>query len=116
MISLKTYGQLQQIFQGVNIEKYQGKNFILEGKILYKDKITRDSWLVLATVSIDNKKTPIKASLYNDNALDYYKQDDWSSYELAGKIDKNASYFAIGVAIAGNGSYYLDNFKHQTHL
>ncbi len=111
MISLKTYGQYYQIFQTVNIEKYQGKNFILEGKIRYKDKITRDSWLVLTTVSIDNKNKPIKAPLYNDNASDYYKQDDWSSYELAGKIDRNASYFAIGVAIAGNGSYYLDNFK-----
>lgn len=111
MNSLKTYGQFYQIFQTVDIEKYQGKNFILEGKILYKDKIDRDSWLVLTTVSIDNKKKPIKAPLYNDNASDYYKQDDQSSYELAGKIDRNAKYFAIGVTIAGNGSYYLDNFK-----
>ena len=111
MPSLKTYGQYYQIFQTVNIEKYQGKNFILEGKILYKDKIDRDSWLVLTTVSIDNKNKPIKAPLNSDSALDYYKQDDWSSYELAGKINRNARYFAIGVTIAGNGSYYLDNFK-----
>ena len=111
MISHKTYGQYYQIFQVVNIEKYQGKNFNFEGKILYKDKIARDSWLVLTTVSIDNKNKPIKAPLNNDNASDYYKQDDWSSYELAGKIDRNAKYFAIGVTIAGNGSYCLDNFK-----
>lgn len=111
MLSLKTYGQYYQIFQTVNIEKYQGKNFILEGKILYKDKIDRDSWLVLTTVSIDNKNKPIKAPLNNDSALDYYKQGDWSSYELAGKINRNARYFTIGVTITGNGSYYLDNFK-----
>ncbi len=111
MNSLKTYGQFYQIFQTVDIEKYQGKNFILEGKILYKDKIDRYSWLVLTTVSIDNKNKPIKAPLNNDSALDYYKQDDWSSYELVGKIDRNARYFTIGVTIAGNGSYYLDNFK-----
>lgn len=111
MNSLKTYGQFYQIFQTVNIEKYQGKNFILEGKILYKDKIDRYSWLVLTTVSIDSKNKPIKTPLNNDSALDYYKQDDWSSYELAGKIDRNARYLLVGVTIAGNGSYYLDNFK-----
>ncbi|UUC44712.1 alpha/beta fold hydrolase [Flavobacterium cerinum] len=109
--SVNTYGQLYDIFQVTNIEKFQGKNFTLEGKIYYKDAITNDSWLVLAALSVDDKGKVIKAPIYNDNAGDYYKKGEWSSYQLKGKIEKKATYLAVGITIAGNGSYYLDDFK-----
>jgi len=111
MTYITTYGQLFGIYQTVNIEKFRGKNFILEGKIFYKDKITNDSWAVLGAISIDNNAKQIKSAVYNEDAGDYYKSDDWSTYELSGKIDKNAKYLGINVTISGNGSYYLDDFK-----
>lgn len=111
MTYLTTNGQIFEVYQVTNVEKYQGKNFILEGKIYYQDKITNNSWAVLAVHTIDNKNKQAKTPLFNDSAADYYKQDNWSSYELAGKIDKTAKYLSVGIAIAGNGSYYLDDFK-----
>ena len=111
LLYFESKGQELGIYQAVNVEKLQGKSFTLEGKIFYKDKITSNSWAVLGTVLLDNNGKQLKAPLYNDNAGDYYKQDDWSSYELSGKIDKNAKYLAVSVAIAGSGSYYLDEIK-----
>jgi len=109
--SANSYAQFYEIYQAVAIESYQGKKFSLEGKIYYKDPIANDSWLVLAARSVDTNGKPIKTALYNENAADYHKQDDWSSYVLNGKIDKKAKFLAIGVAIAGPGNYYLDDFK-----
>ncbi|WP_168732728.1 alpha/beta fold hydrolase [Flavobacterium supellecticarium] len=109
--SANSYAQFYEIYEAVAIESYQGKKFTLEGKIYYKDPIANDSWLVLAARSVDANGKPIKNALYNENAGDYHKKDDWSSYVLNGKIEKNAKFLAIGVAIAGPGNYYLDDFK-----
>ena len=109
--SINTYGQFFEIYQAVNVEKYQGKNFSLEGKIFYKDAITNASWLVLAARSINSNGKQQKATLYNDNASDYYKNGDWSHYELTGKIDKDAKTLGVGITIAGSGSYYVDDLK-----
>lgn len=111
MTCLSSYGQDSGIYQAVSIEKYQGKKFILKGKIYYKDRLTNGSYAVLGASSYDNKGKVIKTPLYNDNAGDYYKQDEWSSYKLTGKIDKKAKYLTAMVAIGGSGSYYLDDFK-----
>jgi len=111
LLYLESYGQEFAIYQAINVEKLHGKSFTLEGKIFYQDKITSNSWAVLGTVLLDNNGKQLKAPSYNDNAGDYYKQDDWSSYELSGKIDKNAKYLAVSIAFSGNGSYYLDEIK-----
>lgn len=111
MNCFSSYAQTYGVYQTVNIEKYQGKKFILEGKIFYKDKITNESWMVLGASSIDNLGKVINKPLYNGDAGDYYKENEWSNYELSGKIDKKAIYFAAMVAFSGNGSYYLDDFK-----
>jgi len=111
MIYLSINGQNFSIYQTVDVEQYQGKNFVLEGKIFYKNKIASDSWAVLGTVSIDKNGKQIKEAVYNDNATDYYKEGDWSSYEINGKIDKNAKYLGLSIAVAGNGSYYVDHLK-----
>lgn len=60
-------------------------------------------------MSADSKQ--IKATQYNDDAGAYYKKNDWSPYQLTGKIEKNAKYLGVGIAVAGTGSYYLDDFK-----
>ena len=106
-----SYGQFFESVQYVNVEKYQGKNFILESKIYYQNEITDESWVVLSARSVNDASKQIKETLYNSNAGDYYKKDDWSNYELTGKIEKNAKYLGVGFAVAGNGSYYLDDFK-----
>lgn len=111
LLYLESYGQEFAIYQAINVEKLHGKSYTLEGKIFYQDKITSSSWAVLGTVFLDNNGKQLKAPLYNDNAGDYYKKDDWSPYELSGKIDKNAKYLAVSIAVAGSGSYYLDEIK-----
>ncbi len=112
MTYLNSNGQFFESVQYVDIEKYKGKNFIFEGKIYYKDKLANESFAVLSARSINEKKQQIKSTIYNQNAETYYKNtDEWSSYELTGKIDKNAKYLGVGYAVAGNGSYYLDDFK-----
>lgn len=108
---INSYGQLPALFQTVAIEKYQGKNFILEGKIYYKDELKDASFAVLGVQSYDSAGMPIKTTIYNRSADDYYKKDAWSPYELSGKIDKHAKLLAVMVTMAGNGSYYLDDFK-----
>lgn len=106
-----SYAQFYEIYQTVAIDQYKGKNFILEGKIYYQDEITNNSWVVLAARTVDENVKQTQTTLYNENAGDYYKKGEWCSYELSGKIDKKAKYMAIGVAIAGSGNYYLDDFK-----
>jgi len=103
--------QLFEIYQALNIEKYQGKNFILEAKIFYKDAISNTSWAVLGVRNINANEKQLKPTLYNDNAGDYYKNNQWSTYEINGKIEKDAKYLTVGVTIAGKGSYYFDDFK-----
>ncbi|KQS91285.1 alpha/beta hydrolase [Chryseobacterium sp. Leaf394] len=102
---------LYQIYQGVNVEKYQGKNFILEGKIFYNNEISNSSWIVLTTVPMNSKGKVMKDPTHTPDAGIYYKKGEWSSYEMKGKIDKNAMGLVIGVSVAGKGSYYLDDFK-----
>lgn len=108
---INSFGQFFETVQYVDIEKYQGKNFILESKIFYQNEITNESWVVLSARSVNAESKQIKSTLYNDNAETYYKKGDWSSYELTGKIEKNAKYLGVGFAVAGNGNYYLDDFK-----
>jgi len=109
--SAGSHAQFFEIYQALNVEKYKGKNFSLTTKIFYKDAITNSSWAVLGVRSINDKEKQLKPTLYNDNAGDYYKNDDWSTYELAGKIDKDAKYLTVGITIAGKSSYYVDDFK-----
>jgi len=104
-------GQLYQVFQTVNIEKYQGENFVLEGKIFYNNDINSNSWMVLSALFLDGKGTGMKDMIHSDDAQIYYKKGEWSLYELKGKIIKNAKGIAVGISVAGNGSYYLDDFK-----
>ncbi|WP_404987044.1 hypothetical protein ACI513_09160 [Chryseobacterium sp. M5] len=111
IIFSKISGQLYQVFQVVNIEKYQGKNFILEGKIFYNNEINNNSWMVLSALFLNEKGTGMKEMIHSDNAQIYYKKGEWSPYELKGKIIKNAKGIAVGVSVAGKGSYYLDDFK-----
>lgn len=110
-VSQNAKAQLFEIYQALNIEKYQGKNFILEAKIFYKDAISNNSWAVLGVRNINANQKQLKSTLYNDNAGDYYKNNQWSTYELTGKIEKDAKYLTVGITIAGKGSYYFDDFK-----
>lgn len=103
--------KLYQVFQAVNIEKYQGKNFILEGKIFYNNEISNTSWIVLTTMPLNEKGKMIKEATHTQDAGIYYKKGEWSSYEMKGKIDKKATSLAIGISAAGNGNFYLDDFK-----
>jgi len=111
IIFSKISGQLYQVFQAVNIEKYQGKNFTLEGKIFYNSDINSNSWMVLSALFLDGKGTGMKGMIHSDDAQIYYKKGEWSPYELKGKIIKNAKGIAVGISVAGKGSYYLDDFK-----
>ncbi|KQT23864.1 hypothetical protein ASG22_07505 [Chryseobacterium sp. Leaf405] len=111
MISSKIFGQYFQVFQTAEIEKYQGKNFILESKIFYKNEINNNSWVVLTANFFDEKGKVMKNTINNDDAGKYYKKGEWSSYQLEGKIDKKAKHISIGITVAGPGSYYTDDFK-----
>jgi len=108
---LSAFCQMQNIAQIVDIQKYRGKEFHLEGKIFYKDDITDNSYALLSAVSIDGNGKPLKMPLFNDNAKIYYKQKAWGQYKLSGKIDKKAKYLGIGATISGSGSYYFDDFR-----
>ncbi|QES90494.1 alpha/beta fold hydrolase [Rhizosphaericola mali] len=109
-ISSKNYAQ-QGIFQLVNIEKYQGKEFILEGKIFYANKLANNSFAVLTAIFVDRNSKTIKTPIYNDDAGAFYQPNAWGNYQLTGKIDKKAMIMGIGAAIGGNGNYYFDDFK-----
>ncbi|MCY0968776.1 alpha/beta fold hydrolase [Chryseobacterium wangxinyae] len=107
----KTFGQYFMVCQPVEIEKYRGKNFILEGKIFYNSEIKNDSWVVLSALFVDEKGKGMKNTINNDDAQAYYKNGNWSSYQLQGKIEKKAKFIAVGITVAGSGSYHVDDFK-----
>ena len=109
--TVHTFAQSKDFYQIVNIEKYSGQDFFLEGNIYYRDNITATSFSLLSAISIDAKGKPIKSPLFNDNAKDFHMQGQWSHYTLSGKIEKKAKYLAIGAWISGDGSYYFDDFK-----
>ncbi|MGD1320445.1 hypothetical protein [Chryseobacterium sp. 2R14A] len=104
-------GQLYQVFNRVDIEKYQGENFILEGKIFYNNDLSKNSHASLSVFFVNNRGKWMKEMIDNKNACDYYKKGDWSSYELKGKINNKTKEIAVGTTIAGNESFYLDDFK-----
>lgn len=110
MTCLNSLGQ-SFIFQAVDIEKYQGKKFNLEGKIFYKDPLTKESYALLTAFALNENSQMIEGPTYNDDASVPYIQDDWSPYVLTGKINKEAKYLGIGFAMMGNGSYYVDALK-----
>ncbi|WP_051907738.1 alpha/beta fold hydrolase [Flavimarina sp. Hel_I_48] len=110
LISLNTFAQ-SGMYQTVNVEKYQGKKFILEGKIFYKNAFTPESYALLTAFAVSDKSKMIDDPLYNDDVSEPYLQNDWSPYELTGKINKNAKYLGVGIAVMGNGNYYVDAFK-----
>jgi len=111
IIYSKVSGQLYQVFQAVNIEKYQGDSFILEGKIFYNNDINNNSWMVLSALFLDENGRGMKNMIHSEDAQIYYKKGEWSPYELRGKIIKNAKGIAVGISVAGRGTYYLDDFK-----
>lgn len=116
LVTLLTFSnisaQYYQIFQIANIEQFQGKNFIIESKIFYKDDIKNNSWTVLTANFFDEKgKIMTKSAINNEDAGFYYKKGEWSSYQLEGKIDKKAKQMSLGITVAGSGSYYLDDFR-----
>lgn len=110
MACLNALGQ-SGVYQVVDVEKYQGKKFKLEGKIFYEGLLKYDSYAVLTAISLNQNAQLIKKPLYNKDAEDYYKEGDWSAYELTGKIDKKTKYLGVGVALDGSDSFYLDDFK-----
>lgn len=67
--------------------------------------------MVLSALFLDEKGTGMKGMIHSDDAQIYYKKAEWSPYELKGKIIKKAKGIAVGVSVAGKGSYYLDDFK-----
>lgn len=112
LIYSQVSGQLlYQVFQAVNVEKYKGENFILEGKIFYNNEISSSSWIVLTTAPLNEKGKMIGEQANTPDAGIYYKKSEWSSYEMKGKIDKKAKFLAVGISAAGKGSFYLDDFK-----
>ena len=72
----KSFGQFFESVQYINVEKYQGKNFILESKIFYQNEITNESWVVLSARSVNAESKQIKSTIYNDDAGKYYKKGD----------------------------------------
>lgn len=110
LLSSKNYAQ-QGIFQLVNMEKYQGKEFILEGKIFYTNELANNSYAVLTAIFVDRNNKTIKTPIFNDDAGVFYHPNAWSNYQLTGKIDKKAMIMGIGAAIDGTGNYYFDDFK-----
>lgn len=111
MVNVQGHAQVSEIFQTVKIEKFQGKKFTLKAKIYYQDKLKNESFAVLSAFPISDKGKVISNPIYNENAETYYKEGEWSSYELAGKIDKKAAYFGVGVTIGGTDSYYVDDIE-----
>jgi pimeloyl-ACP methyl ester carboxylesterase len=103
--------QFYELYQPVAVEQYKGKNFLLEAKIWYTNSMTNSSWTVLAVRNVDANSKVIKQPFYNDDAGEYYKKNEWSHYELKGKIDSNTKFLTIGFAFAGNDNYFIDDLK-----
>ncbi|MGN7985775.1 alpha/beta fold hydrolase [Pedobacter sp. 22226] len=95
--------QIYNIVQAVNVDKYKGKNFKLKGKVYYKDILSKKFQVFLMARSG-------KDNFFNPSDLSY-KANDWSNYELSGKISKKGDFLYIGVQAIGTGSFYLDDFK-----
>ena len=92
-----------KIVQTINVESYKGKNFKLKGKVYYKDSLSQKFQVFLTAVAGRDQFS-------NPSDL-HYKANDWSDYEVSGKINKKTAILYIGVQSYGRGSFYLDDFK-----
>lgn len=109
-ICLNFFAQDAGINQAINVEKYQGKEFTIEGKIFYENELKNDAYAVLG-YSNHNNKGIIKKMVFNSNDEGYYQFGKWSAYQLTGKIEKNAIYLNVMAAFGGYENYYLDDLK-----
>lgn len=111
LISLKAIGQDITIAQRVNTHNLKGKDFILHGKVYYKNKLENNSFAFLGVSFFDSQKKMIKAPIYSEESYRYYKENDWSPYDIHGKINKNAETMIVAFGITGKGNYYLDDMQ-----
>ena len=107
--SLFIKAQNYYIIQGANIEKYQGKKFLIKVKILYVDTLSKEFMVVpIAGTGKDKIQNTIS---YEDDTWASFKANDWSEFELSGKIDPKDNLIFAGIQAIGSGSFYIDDFK-----
>lgn len=95
--------------QSINIDKYQGKKFLIKVKIFYLDTLKKEFMVVPIAGTGENK---IQNTIsYQDNTWANYKANDWSEFQLSGKINPKDNLMFAGIQAIGAGSFYVDDFK-----
>ncbi len=97
------------ILQSANVEKYQGKNFLIKVKVFYVDSLSQEFMVVPIAGTGENK---IENTIYyDDNTWDTYKKNDWTALELSGKINKKDKIMFAGIQAIGKGNFYVDDLQ-----
>lgn len=97
------------LIQGTNIEKYEGKKFLLKVKVFYIDALSKE-FMVVPIAGTGKNKIQNTIS-YEDDTWASFKQNDWSEFELSGKINPKDNLIFTGIQAIGSGSFYVDDFK-----
>jgi hypothetical protein len=97
--------QFGTIIKGFNAKPYRGKQFKLEGKAkMVSGTGTGHFW---ARADVDNQKT----GFFNNMDENPITATEWKNYTITGNIDTNAIDLVTGAFLAGNGEFWVDDFK-----
>lgn len=106
-ISTSNRAAFGNVGEMIDVSSYQGKEFILKARIkVKKGPGTGHLW---ARVDTD------QGTGFFDNMMDrpVTNGKEWATYEINGKIDKNASKLAFGVFLLGTGNVLVDDLTLQ---
>ncbi|WP_186755259.1 alpha/beta fold hydrolase [Echinicola salinicaeni] len=98
------------LLQKVNIEELSGRNFTLSGKVLI-EKFNHNSGVI--PVAFNSTGTEILGKAIMDlSAMDkFFKPNEWTTFTLKGKIDKNSKELAVGFMYSGKCRMYFDDLE-----
>ncbi|WP_215224075.1 alpha/beta fold hydrolase [Echinicola shivajiensis] len=97
-------------YQNVNVEEFTGSKFTLSGKV-FVEKISQNSGVVPVTFNSSGTEI-IGEPVLDLRAMDkFFKPNEWTTFTLNGKINKNSKVLAVGFMYSGKCEIYFDDLE-----
>ena len=93
--------------QAVNIEEYQGADFILSGLLRKNPGNKMGQSSIWARVDTEDGTDGFFSNPYDE----FKVGDSWETFKISGRIDKGGKQLVVGIFCANNGTFYFDDIK-----
>lgn len=98
------------LLQKVNIEDVSGNKFTLSGKV-FIEKLKHNSGVIPIAFNMDGREILGKTIIDLGAMNKFYKANEWTTFTLKGKIDKNSKALAVGFMYSGKCKIYFDDLE-----